>query len=86
MRILTDFYLELSTKAKELMDDEQFEEAERVLSVIIDDEKANNPYHRYLRAKCYMNLGINFLNKARLDLAKVIRYTQKSVKANGIIL
>lgn len=86
MTLLTKFYLELKAKATELMGDQQYEEAERVLSVIIDDEKANNPYHRYLRAKCYYNFGINYLSKARQDLAKVIRYTQKAMKQSGLVL
>lgn len=86
MRLLTKFYLELKAKANELMSDQQYEEAERVLSMIIDDEKANNPYHRYLRAKCYYNFGIKYLSKAREDLAKVIRYTQKAMKESGLVL
>jgi hypothetical protein len=86
MTFLTKFYLELKTRSMKLIEDQEFEEAERVLSVIIDDEKANNPLYRYLRAKCYFNIGASELSKARLDLSKVIRYTQKVPKKGGQIL
>lgn len=78
--------LELQVKASQLTNDGQYEEASRIYTEIIDECKASNPLYKYKRAKCYYQMGDQYLNAARADLHKIHTYCMEKTKEASYIL
>jgi len=71
---LFNFDLELAGEAEKLFNGEHYEEASRVYTEIIDKCNAISPLYKYKRAKCYWQMGEEYLNAARSDLHKTLTY------------
>lgn len=69
-----------------LYDREDYKEAIAIYTRLIDDYNAKNPFIFYMRAKCYSNLGIKYLNKVREDLMRSETYLKKIHTPNGNIM
>lgn len=79
-------FLEMKTDAENLMDDEKYDEAEKILTQLIEEYKAVNPYYRFLRAKCYFQMSPNLLNQARRDIFYTLSYTRSKYSKIALIL
>lgn len=78
--------LGLKKKGVELMNDGSYEEAVRVFTMIIDEMQAIGPTYKYHRAKCYFQLGKDYIDQTRDDLHKVMEYTMGKSKKDAFVL
>ena len=73
-QILTNIDLDLVVQAKHFEERELFEDAAEKYTQIIEAHKSMNPVYKYKRAKCYYNMGKDYVNQARSDLWEASSY------------